>query len=84
MCKTIPYIMSYLPVYVQPGGGIVDIMTVRRENPQYFWIDSLGGGSVSKPLKHGALRPDGVPAHNGVLVYNNQGQATVYYHYSGR
>lgn len=65
-----------IPIFEYPGGNQVSNLPL---NTQYKWIDPLGGGSLSGPLPFGALRPDGIPAHGGVLTYNNT-IPTVEYH----
>lgn len=66
-----------IPIFAYPGGAKV---TVIDPNATYKWIDQLGGGILPGPIEHGTLRPDGKPAHGGVLTTNN-GNTIIEYHY---
>lgn len=61
-----------------PGG--IPIPPPTGSNVTYKWIDSLGGGKLSGPIKVGTLRPDGSPAHGGVATYDADGNVKIEYH----
>ncbi|AVL93373.1 hypothetical protein mvi_13 [Megavirus vitis] len=78
--------MSYLPIYLCPGSYPVDLPN-NTNDIKFKWIDSLGGGSLTGPIKFGTLRPDGKKANCGVMTKSsdNYGEikTTVEYHYVG-
>lgn len=57
-----------LPIFEYPGGTPV---TFLPPNTEFKWIEPLGGGTLNGPATWGTVRPDGRPAHGGVLTYVN-------------
>lgn len=70
---------KHIPIFVYPGGNPVDPSTLSPDTT-YTWVEPLGGGTVDGPLHYGANRPDGKPAHGGVLTYDANGNPIVAYH----
>ncbi|AGF84826.1 hypothetical protein QJ854_gp956 [Moumouvirus goulette] len=76
--------MSYLPIYVCPGSYPVNLPN-NRDDIDFKWIDSLGGGSLPGPIKFGDTRPDGKKAKCGIMTTSigddGEKKTLVEYHY---
>ncbi len=71
--------MSLIPVHLYPSGDIF-VIPDNTNNITFKWIDPLGGGSLDGPIPYGTLRPDGKPAHHGLVSKSNNGHITIEYY----
>ena len=61
---------KFIPVFKYPGGNQIPI-PIDDTNITYKWIENLGGGILPCPIEWGTIRPDGEPAHGGVMTFGN-------------
>lgn len=77
----IQYQLAYsnpMPLYTAEGASIT--LDKLPSNTIYKWADTLGGETLDGPIPFGTIRPDGKPAHGGIVSKRPTGETVCAFH----
>lgn len=74
---------NYIPIFIYPGGDLLQNPPEADDYTIYKWIDDYGGEILPGPIDKGTSTPIGTKEHGGVMTVSQNGIKTIEYHYSG-